>query len=233
IMLEEVVVKAKKEVDNRNGRVIYSTAQATTIQVAGNDIYNSSFNVIDLLRGRVAGVNVSGDMMNPMVVIRGSGNFSGAIEPLFLLDGMPVDKSGILSIPVTDVDKIDILKGPAAAIYGSRGGGGVISVLTKQGNDDYKWTDHSAPGIVTFTKTGYYTTKEFYSPRYDLDLPRNILPDYRSTVYWNPDVITDENGEATLSFYTTDAAYTQYRFQLEGLSFAGKPIVGKYAIDVR
>lgn len=233
IMLEEVVVKAKKESDNRNGMVIYSSAQATTIQVAGNDVYTSFFNVIDLLRGRVAGVNVTGGIMDPTVVIRGAANFSGVIEPLFLLDGMPVDKSAILSIPVTDVDKIDILKGPAAAIYGVRGGGGVISVLTRRGNDDYDWNDEAAPGIVTFTKRGYYTTREFYSPRYDLDLPENLRPDYRSTVYWDPTIITDENGEATVSFYTTDAATTQYQFQLEGLSFSGKPIVGNYAIDVR
>jgi TonB-dependent SusC/RagA subfamily outer membrane receptor len=232
ILLEEVVVKGKKESDYRDGRVLYSTSDAT-IQVAGNSNFNGYINVIDLLRGRVAGVQVFGGMMDPTVVIRGAANFSGFVEPLFLLDGMPVDKSTILSISVMDVDRIDVLKGPSAAIYGSRGGGGVISVLTKQGNEDFDWNQEAAPGIITFTKQGYYTARSFYSPRYDLDLPENLRPDYRSTVYWNPTVITDEKGEATVSFYTTDATNTQFKVQLEGLNYAGKPVVGNWAIDVR
>jgi TonB-dependent SusC/RagA subfamily outer membrane receptor len=199
ILLEEVVVKGKKESDYRDGRVLYSTSDAT-IQVAGNSNFNGYINVIDLLRGRVAGVQVFGGMMDPTVVIRGAANFSGFVEPLFLLDGMPVDKSTILSISVMDVDRIDVLKGPSAAIYGSRGGGGVISVLTKQGNEDFDWNQEAAPGIITFTKQGYYTARSFYSPRYDLDLPENLRPDYRSTVYWNPTVITDERAKPRFRF---------------------------------
>jgi TonB-dependent SusC/RagA subfamily outer membrane receptor len=212
--------------------VLYKSSDAT-IQVAGNNNFNGYINVIDLLRGRVAGVQVLGGMMNPTVVIRGAANFSGFVEPLFLLDGMPVDKSTILSISVMDVDRIDVLKGPSAAIYGSRGGGGVISVLTKQGNEDFDWNQEVTPGIITFTKQGYYTARNFYSPRYDLDLPENMRPDYRSTVYWNPTVITDKNGEATVSFYTTDATNTQFRIRLEGLNYIGSPVVGNWEIDIR
>lgn len=232
IMLEEVVVKAKKEIDNNNGRTLYSNADAT-IQVGGNNAYNSYQNVLDLIRGRVAGVQVTGDISNPTVVIRGAANFSGAVEPLFLLDGMPVDKSQILSIPVADVDKVDVLKGASAAIYGSRAGGGVISILTKRGDENYDWGSDAAPGIVIFTKQGYYTAREFYAPKYSENLPEHVRPDYRSTVYWNPNITTDENGKASLSFFTSDATDTQLTVQLEGLAFSGSPVVGKWAFDVR
>lgn len=232
IMLEEVVVKAKKEIDNNNGRTLYSNADAT-IQVGGNNAYNSYQNVLDLIRGRVAGVQVTGDISNPTVVIRGAANFSGAVEPLFLLDGMPVDKSQILSIPVADVDKVDVLKGASAAIYGSRAGGGVISILTKRGDENYDWGSDAAPGIVIFTKQGYYTAREFYAPKYSENLPEHVRPDYRSTVYWNPNITTDENGKASVSFFTSDATDTQLTVQLEGLAFSGSPVVGKWAFDVR
>lgn len=232
ILLEEVVVNAKREDDFSNGRVLYRDADAS-IQVAGNNLFNGYMNVLDLLRGRIAGVQVLGGVMDPTVIIRGAANFSGAVEPLFLLDGMPVDKSLILTIPVMDVEKIDVLKGPSAAIYGSRGGGGVVSVITKRGDSDKEWSNEAAPGIITFVKKGFYTAREFYVPKYDQDLLANRQPDYRSTVYWNPNITTDENGEATVSFFSTDAHDTQFILQLEGMAFTGDPVVGKWAIDVR
>ncbi len=45
---------------------------------------------------------------------------------------------------------------------------------------------------------GYSSPQEFYSPDYSLMQPE---PDYRRTIYWNPEIITDNNGEATISFY--------------------------------
>jgi hypothetical protein len=47
---------------------------------------------------------------------------------------------------------------------------------------------------------GYYPKKEFYQPDYDKE--QDPLPDYRNTLLWAPDIITDENGNATLEFFT-------------------------------
>jgi len=49
---------------------------------------------------------------------------------------------------------------------------------------------------------GYYEQREFYQPDYDKD--SDPLPDYRNTLLWAPDVITDKNGEATLDFFSSD-----------------------------
>jgi hypothetical protein len=60
---------------------------------------------------------------------------------------------------------------------------------------------HSEPyGIRETTFAGYSYTKEFFSPSYDkVQLPGEA--DYRRTLYWNPNVQTDENGQAVIEFY--------------------------------
>src|SRR5690606_2546848 len=143
-MLKEVEIKGRREPE-RDGRKLYGTADATikpTLAMA-----SGAMTIFDLIQGRVAGVNITGSGMNVTVQIRGAANFSGVVEPLFLLDGVPTDKQMMYSVPVHDVESIDILKGASAAIYGSRAGGGVISVLTKRGSDHYDWTQKEAEGV--------------------------------------------------------------------------------------
>ena len=60
----------------------------------------------------------------------------------------------------------------------------------------------------------------FYSPKYDTpESKRSKAKDNRITLYWNPAVKLDENGEATISFYTSDSD-SQYRIEVEGRSAA-------------
>ncbi len=222
-MLKEVVVKAKKKPVERDSRVLYGNA-SKSMKIDQSMI--GYMNVLDLLRGRLAGVQVSGDAMNPSVVIRGFSSLSGSSEPLFLLDGMRTDKSAILMIPVSDVEKIDVLTGAESAIYGMGAAAGVISVLTKRGNSDYDYSNDIALGIEIVNMAGYAPLKEFYAPKYDEKLPEHIRPDYRSTIYWSPKVKTDANGKAQITFFNSDAE-TKVNINLEGLSSKGVPIVAK------
>lgn len=229
-MLQEVTIKAKREKE-REDRALYSHASNTLkitpdMQISGN--------VIDLLRGRVPGVQVMGSAMDPTVIIRGIGSITGSTEPTFLLDGMMVDKMTLLSIPVFDVDKIDVLKGADAAIYGSRGGNGVISVLTKRGSPSH---DGGPPqGIDVSDIYGYAVAKEFYSPNHAEasmeDFQTNARPDYRSTIHWAPTVRTKANGKATLSFFNTNAE-TTVDIRLEGMALAGIPVRAKSSYLVK
>lgn len=82
--------------------------------------------IYDLLRGRVAGVRVS---QTNQIQIRGVNSVVGSGDPLFVVDGNPV--FSIDNIQPVDVADIKILKGPDAAIYGSRGSNGVIVITTK------------------------------------------------------------------------------------------------------
>ncbi len=90
----------------------------------------------DLLRGSVAGVRVSqGPNGGILVRIRGSSSIYGSNEPLYVVDGMPVQAQAGGALPWInpyDVQSITVLKDAGAtAIYGSRGANGVIVIRTK------------------------------------------------------------------------------------------------------
>lgn len=91
--------------------------------------------VADLLRGRVAGVDVREVAGGIAIRIRGAHSFTGSSEPLYVLDGMPVEAGpgGVLGINPRDIEKITVLKGPETSLYGARGGNGVIVIRTKRG----------------------------------------------------------------------------------------------------
>jgi TonB-dependent SusC/RagA subfamily outer membrane receptor len=183
--------------------------------------------VLDMLQGRVAGVVVSGSGSNASVRIRNSNS-----EPTFLLDGVPVDKDFITSINIFDVETIDVLKGASAAIYGSRGGGGVISVLTKRANVNYDYSKDIVPGVTVAKIAGFNTPREFYTPRYDLDSPNNNIPDYRSSIFWAPMLRTDKSGKARFSYFNTDAN-TNVTIRAEALTAWGIPGSGEGGYSVR
>ena len=106
-------------------------------------------NLVNALAGKVAGVRVTnsqGDMGSSRIVIRGETSISGNNQPLFVVDGIPVDNSQLNSagardyantisdINPNDIESISVLKGPnAAALYGSRAAAGVVIIKTKSG----------------------------------------------------------------------------------------------------
>lgn len=229
ILLQEVKVKAKRT-EPQDSRKIYGSADATvkiTPQLSGG-----AMSVLDILRGRVSGLLITGSAMNPTVQIRGAVNFSGVVEPLFLIDGMPVDKQLVLSLPVSDVDYVDVLKGAGAAIFGSRAGGGVISVMTKRGGSSYDPSQEKTEGVLVAKLPGYTPVREFYAPRYDENKPENIRPDHRATLHWSPLIRTGADGKAQLSFYASDARNTSLRIITEGLTLDGQAGAGRQYLTV-
>lgn len=228
VLLQAVTVKARKS-EERDTRVLYGRPDASVKFDQMNT--GGRLTILDVIQGKIAGVQVTGSGFSARVQIRGAANFSGAIEPLFMLDGMPMDLQGIMGISVQDVDRVDVLKGASAAIYGSRASGGVISILTKRGKPDYDFSKDAVPGTLLAKLPGYAPVREFYAPRYDVKKPEHVRPDYRTTVFWAPMIQTDAEGKATISFFTSDAK-TNLRIQVEGATFAGMPGVGKRKIRV-
>lgn len=232
VLLDAVTVKAKKYVAP-DSRKIYGAADATVkfdpMNTAGR------LTILDVIQGRVAGVQVMGSGFSARVQIRGAANFGGAIEPLFVVDGMPMDLQGVMSLSVQDVDQVDVLKGASSAIYGSRAAGGVISVLTKRGSPNYDLSKEAAPGTLVAKLPGYAPVREFYAPRYDVKKTEHIAtdrrPDYRTTVFWAPAVQTNAEGKATVSFFTSDAK-TDLRIRAEGITPMGMPGVGRVVVRV-
>ncbi len=78
------------------------------------------------------------------------------------------------------------------------------------------------PTLKFFLAKGYEQKVEFYSPKYDAEYDKSIN-DRRTTLYWNPDLRFDENGNTSVSFFTADRK-TDYRIVVEGISRDGTPV---------
>jgi len=126
-------------------------------------------NLVNSLAGKIAGVQVTssqGSMGSSRIVIRGETSISGNNQPLFIVDGVPVDNSqlttsdasrdfanAISDINSEDIESISVLKGPnAAALYGSRAASGVILIKTKTGRGQKKF------GVSIYSKTTFEST---------------------------------------------------------------------------
>src|SRR6056297_354470 len=126
-------------------------------EVGGEEIATiKTPNAINSLQGKIAGVNISqnatGAAGSSRVIIRGSSSLSGNNQPLYVVDGIPINNAnngsaslwggsdggdGISSLNPDDIESISVLKGGAAsALYGSRASGGVIIVTTKNGKGE-------------------------------------------------------------------------------------------------
>lgn len=108
-------------------------------------------NITNALAGKVPGVRVTGSggsFTGSSILIRGYTTFTGSNQPLFVVDGVPIDNSGggsplqngpsvsnrAIDINQEDIESMSVLKGPSAAVlYGSRAANGVIVITTKKG----------------------------------------------------------------------------------------------------
>jgi TonB-dependent SusC/RagA subfamily outer membrane receptor len=187
--------------------------------IRAEDIPEGYTNVLQAIQGRVPGVDVQGSK----VIIRGIKTFYGSTDPLYIVDGIPVDNvQNVLNIPIQDVDRIEILKGPSTAIYGSRGANGVIAVYTKRGEFLIK-------GRLEFQMLGYATPRKFYVPKYNYS---ENADEYRPvTLGWIPDIRTDENGYVTI-IQSLPGNAEKIMIVMEGLSMDGIPGASKLVIDL-
>ncbi|HVF96761.1 MAG TPA: TonB-dependent receptor plug domain-containing protein, partial [Flavisolibacter sp.] len=120
----------------------YGTQRVTKVSGAISTIKAADIEKIvavraeDALQGRAAGVNViqgGSPGSRPTVLIRGIPSFSGT-DPVVIIDGVPQSLTDFNSINPSDIESINVLKDAATtAIYGVKGGNGVIVVTTKKG----------------------------------------------------------------------------------------------------
>ena len=93
-----------------------------------NSEYSNFSNIYDLLRGRFPGVEVINTPAGPTLQVRGTNSLTLSGEPLYIVDGIPVDDISTIE-PIT-IRNLTILKDASAAHYGSRGSNGVIIIET-------------------------------------------------------------------------------------------------------
>jgi TonB-dependent SusC/RagA subfamily outer membrane receptor len=135
---------------------------------------------------------------------------------LVVIDG--AEGGDLNSLNSGDIETVEVLKNAAASIYGMQSGNGVLVITTKRfaGTD---WKDVVAVGILPITVQGYYKAREFYSPKYESNIT-NLHPDLRSTIYWNPELVTDNDGNTSFEYYNADGK-GNYRVVIEGMDEKG------------
>lgn len=102
-------------------------------QLTSDDLNFSQYsNMYELIRGRFAGVVVQ---PNGEIIIRGVNSLNSSSAALIVVDGMPSDYSVLESLSPGNVKSINVIKDGSSAIYGSRGGNGVVLIETKKGKD--------------------------------------------------------------------------------------------------
>ncbi|WP_425390806.1 TonB-dependent receptor plug domain-containing protein [Ekhidna sp.] len=223
--LDEVVVKGRR-IDERVEQTRRYLEPDSRI-ILDSMSFSPAGSVIDLLRN-VSGVVVSGYGQNQSVTIRGISSINGSSSPLFVLDNVPVDISAIRSLPVQQVDFVDVLKGTKASIYGIQAAGGAVLVYTKKGES--LRAAKKAKGLLVFTHPGYHQSKEFYSPNYEIPEESHSIPDYRSTLFWEPNISPGEE-ETQIQFYSSDQDGV-FDVRIEGLMKDGTPFVERSSFTV-
>ncbi|MGE5349790.1 MAG: TonB-dependent receptor plug domain-containing protein [Actinomycetota bacterium] len=104
------------------------TFAVSNLQQENNGFSNFS-SIYDLLRGRFPGVEVINTPAGPKIQVRGTNSLSLSGEPLFIVDGIPVDD--ISAVEPVNIRSVNVLKDAAASFYGTRGTNGVIIIETK------------------------------------------------------------------------------------------------------
>jgi len=180
-------------------------------------------NITDYMQFNLPGVYIDDTGEYPVYRIGGN---SGAA--LLLLDGFPVESDMISTLSFSDFKRIDVLR--FAPMYGIKGSNGAINFTRNRG---VKNVEANLPdGVDKIKINGYAVIRQFYSPNYK-DAEHSITKtDFRSTLYWNPNLWTDEKGKAKISYYNCDQP-GEVNVIIEGFTIDGRLCRGTYTYNVK
>ncbi len=217
--LQEVVVTAKlktriQEMDEKYTRsAFFQGGNAKTFNLVDDITSASSPSVFSYLQSRVAGLQITNAFsQNPSATRRGS-------PVAFFMNEMSVDAAMLSSLSMAEIAYVKVFDPPFFAAVGG-GAGGAIAVYTRVGNDD-KIVEK---GLDYTTLPGYSPIKQFYSPDYSDKGIRSSQPDFRRTLYWQPNLsYTGDGKKINFSFYNNDIS-RNLRVTIEGMTQEGKLI---------
>ena len=113
-----------------------------------------------------------------------------------------------------DVERIELLKGPEASIFGSRASGGVFIIYTRKGNE----LGHIPRKEGQLVFEGYTTALDFNEYKESLSRRKE---EKINLLYWNPQLETDENGKATISI-PIPSDHSAIKIEASTISLDGK-----------
>jgi len=206
----ELVVTADLELYNTLGQLL-----SVKLHISYNDNPGVS-NIGGILTTQVPGKSSCNKMTNPLT----------------MLDGMEVKYDAIAAIPISWVERIDVLCPIRGELeWGEiKGGNGVVSILLKS---DALWSS-TIPTYHSVNKsiTGYNEPRIFYSPKHHSSLKADKKPDLRTTLFWEPNIEIENNKNVILNYYNSDNSST-VKIAIEGITSDGIPITASTEYEVK
>ncbi|MBC7398581.1 MAG: carboxypeptidase regulatory-like domain-containing protein, partial [Mucilaginibacter sp.] len=125
------------------------------------------------------------------------------------------------SILAGDIAKIEVVRTNTALVNSLRGHNdrfiGFVLLFTKTGD----WRKGYNPAIANIIPKGFNKVRKFYSPRYNNPVDAAKIPDFRTTIYWNPYLGVDTTGKVSFDFFNANGP-ANYRIVVEGINAAGE-----------
>lgn len=222
-----------KQVDIKGKKIIKQPALTNSANLNGaghsnqvimGDQVEGCIKLSDCLNGKVAGVkfDIDGIPYSTRTGARlGVGSGFGPPPMVTIVDGIVMNANFLNQINPNDIYSIEVLRsGGYLAIYGTNAPGGALVITTKRGGETNYLTSVTPAGLITYPFQGFYKSRTFYTPKYTAAKSATQPADMRSTIYWNPNIITDKNGNASFEYFNNDTKGT-YRVVVEGIDDNG------------
>ena len=229
--MEDYLMNTRDQYYMEGGMRVYNLKEVTVTakreRPSSNSIYTGGINTYTVEEDRLQGYGQTAfdaaSRLPSVTITNGSEiHIRNNSEPAIIVidDIVYEDASDILKdIQVSDMSSISLLRGADAVILGPRASGGAVVITLK---DPRNLPARPAQGIITYTPLGYSESVEFYHPTYDTPEKKNAQrSDFRSTVYWNPELRLDAEGKATIEYYTPDSTAPE-DIIIEGVDKNGK-----------
>jgi len=172
------------------------------------------------------------------------------LHPIYMIDGNRVRKSDVEALPVSWIERIDVVdeetsnaalttpiefeesveyddKGIPHPVFGYSDG--AISIILK---DDKDIVNNSVYHSVNVRVSGFSEPRIFYSPKHHTKLESDYKPDLRTTLFWEPNIKVENNKEVLLNYYNADNP-SKVKVIVEGITTAGIPVTGKTEYEVK
>ena len=214
-MLETVTIKRRSKspvdvMDEKYASGMFQGGDGYQFDLVNDPLAASSYNIFSYLQGKVAGLQINTSSNPPSLSWRGG-------APGIYLDEMPADADMISTLSVSDVAYIKVIRPPFMGASG--GANGAIAIYTRRGGDV---TSTPGKGLSKNTITGYTAIRQFYSPDYATFKENYDKKDLRTTLYWNPEIMTAPgNNKVRLTFYNNDISES-FRIVLQGMTRDGR-----------
>ena len=229
--MEDYLMNTRDQYYMEGGMRVYNPKEVTVTakreRPSSKSIYTGGINTYTVEEDRLQGYGQTAfdaaSRLPSVTITNGSEiHIRNNSEPAIIVidDIVYEDASDILKdIQVSDMSSISLLRGADAVILGPRASGGAVVITLK---DPRNLPARPAQGIITYTPLGYSESVEFYHPTYDTPEKKNAQrSDFRSTVYWNPELRLDAEGKATIEYYTPDSTAPE-DIIIEGVDKNGK-----------